>query len=144
MYPVDLRVVALDSIELQPRNTTHLVGSGASILGRSALDNIGKSLDVSKVCARCTQVEHGDLLVGEVVVAREARVGLGALGDGVVEREGGDVGHNALVEAGRVACGIEEGGDGADGDGRGVSGRACVVLDATADGDVAECVAFAD
>lgn len=115
VYPVDLLVVALDSVELEPRHAAHLVWSRASILRCCALDNVRESLDVSVVGAVSAQVEHGDLLVGEVVVTREALVGLRTLGDGVVECEGGDVGHDALVEAGRVACGVEEGGNGADG-----------------------------
>lgn len=146
MYPVNLLVITLNGIELQPRYAAHLVGSRARVLWRSALDDVGERLYVAVVGSFSAHVEHGDLLVREVVVARQALCGFRARGDGVVERESGYVGHDAVVEARGVTCCVEEGGDGAGGDGRGVGGGrgAGVVLGAAADGDVSECVAFAD
>jgi hypothetical protein len=139
VHPVNLLVIALDSIELQPRNATHVVRSRRRILWRSALDRVGQRLYVAVVCLSA-QIKRRDLLGVEVVVARDAFCGLGTSGDGVVERESGDVGHDAAVEARGVACCVEEGGDCAVGDGDGVGGRggAGVVLGAPADGDVLE------
>jgi hypothetical protein len=146
VYSVDLLVVTLDSVELQPCDASEAVGALACGLGCGALDVVGLALDVAVVDSIGLELEQGDLLLGELVVAGDALDGFGVAGDGVVEREGGDVGESLDVEAGGIAGGVEEGCYGTVGDwdiggcGRGAS----VVLGSAANGDVSQCEAFAD
>lgn len=144
VYPVNLLVVTARTKKLQPRHTSQTIRSLARILGRIRL-GIKLGLDKAVVDNIGLELEEGRLVLCELVVAGEARGSLWALGDGVVEREGGDVGEDPVVEARVVAGGVEEGGDGAVGDGRvgGGGGGARVVLGAAADGDVADCEAGA-
>jgi hypothetical protein len=146
VHPVHLLIVASHSIELQPLHAAEVVLSLAGARGRGALDVVGLGLDPAVLRIRGAQVEQRDLLLGEFVVAGQAVRGFWTGRDRVVEREGRDVGHDAVVEARVVACGVEEGGYGAIGDGCGVGGGggAGVVLGASADGDVSECQARAD
>jgi hypothetical protein len=140
VYSVDLLVITLDGVELEPRDAAHVVWSSSRILGRGALDSVWRGLNVSVVCLGA-QIECGNLLGVEVVVTRDAVRSLGTSGDGVVKRKSRNVCHDAAVEARRVTCRIEKRGDRAVGNGRCVCGCrcACVVLCAAANGDVLDC-----
>lgn len=146
VYPVDLLVVALDSVELQPCDAAEAVGALACGLGCGALDVVGLALDVAIVDSIGLELEEGDLLLGELVVAGDALDSFGIAGDGVVEGEGGDVGESLDVEAGGIAGGVEECcyGTVGDGDVGGSSRSAGVVLGTATDGNVSQCEAFTD
>jgi hypothetical protein len=110
VHTIDVLVVALDSVELQPRDATHAVRAKLGVLGRSALDGVWSSLHVAVVALWGSEIEHGNLFVGEVVVARGTLVGFFTDGDGVLESEVCDLGEDVVVEACSIACCIEESG----------------------------------
>jgi hypothetical protein len=139
VYSEHVLVVALNGVELQPCDATHLIGSESSILWRSTLDSVRLGLYVAVVALWCSQIEHGHLVASEIVVARGALCSCEASGDGVVQGEVGHVGHDFVVEPCGVACRVEQGGFCAVGYGHDVcgGGGARVVLCAAANGDVA-------
>ena len=146
VYPVNLvvrpRRLALSrnrSIQLEPRNTTQTIRSLGRSRGRSTL-GINSTLHTTEVVLVRLEHEERDARGGELMVTRETLVCLCGRGDRVVECEVGDLAEDVHVEAGGVAGGVEERGDGASGFGDGGCGGvgARVVLGAPADGDVPE------
>lgn len=147
VYPVHLLDVpgaGLDGTQPEPGDRRLAVLTG---LGREGRGHGGVLGAVRVADGRAIVLEHEerDALAGEEVVARDGEV---ARPQAAVRLLLGEVevhGHDGqLVEQVRVqgadAAGVEEGRDGASGDGDGcrVAGVAGVVLGATADGDVHE------
>lgn len=122
VYSVNLLVVTLDGLQLQPRDAAEAIGTLAGIQWGCALDLIGLCLDISVVDLVGLELEQGDLLLGELVVARQTRLGFGRCGDGVVKSQASHVGEDLDVEACSIARGIEERGNCASCDGDVVAG----------------------
>lgn len=134
-----LLVVADGSIELEPRDTAEFVFAEGSGLGRRAFCVDG-ALDTAVVGILRLEIEQRHAGSRKLVVARQAVVGLGRRGDGVVERERRHLSEHIGVEAGSITRSVEERGNCT----RGLGDlhcrcrRARVVLGSTANGNVAE------